>query len=737
MSKRVWKLQDFVAHTGRVHCARLGEKSGQVLATGGDDKRVNIWKVGKPHAMMSLAGHSSAVECLVFDKNEEVLVVGCAGGSMQVWNLEYRKMAGTLTGHRTACNSVEFHPYGEFFASGSADTNLKIWDLRRKSCIQTYKGHTNSISSIRFSPHGRWVATGGQDNMVKIWDLTAGKLMRDLDLHKGPVTSVAFHPKEYLLATGSADRTTKLWSLETFSCVGSTDLGSSPVQAVKFYVEEHSVISASQDALRIYPTDNLSSPLDVIDADWKGLQDMRLCSPEEKLIAISSEGSQLGIWVADLQRRESAAVKGAAGYGRLHAARPKTQAATPASASAPLAGNSSASREAAARRGSDRIPPPNVGESGATPDRLSQVTESRAPGAGYKSEASEGRRPSSSPNGDAEETRARISEQPLQTYLSDDEPFNFDLARQEQPLTTSETSSQSMAQAAPHASPTQNGDSRINMRSGAAGRAAVSSGCAVDRYDDDLNNRPVDAVLSLDTREDREVLDPSERPRPRTGEVSSEVLVRAGSSGSDGPGHRTPSRPVAQQAQLPVAQASATMGQVMQQVQQQHQQMVGVLRRRASQVQRLKDIWTQGNLTGLRDLLKMPQDEAVFCDFVRSTMRTRHLIGTLNLDACQGLLPIVRDLLFSKYDDFVFSAFQFSELMLQNFRDVILDTRRSSQQMPERQLDLAREERLRKCNACFEIFREIQGKLAASHLASRLPGLHASLRTFLHPGSNG
>ena len=109
---------------GRVQCARLGEKSGQVawhmfclhtparqrwfraavsgswvlskvLATGGDDKRVNIWKasiplnvsgfsgsalcgsegiaeaqlccampceVGKPNAMMSLTGHTSSVE---------------------------------------------------------------------------------------------------------------------------------------------------------------------------------------------------------------------------------------------------------------------------------------------------------------------------------------------------------------------------------------------------------------------------------------------------------------------------------------------------------------------------------------------------------------------------------------------------------------------------------------------------------------------------------------------------
>jgi len=302
MSKRVWKLQDFVAHSGRVHCARLGEKSGAVLATGGDDKRVNIWKVGKPHAMMSLTGHSSAVECLVFDKQEEVLVVGCAGGSMQVWNLEYRKMAGTLPGHRTACNSVEFHPYGEFFASGSSDTNLKIWDLRRKSCIQTYKGHQGAVTSIRFSPHGRWVATGGQDNMVKLWDLTAGKLMKDLDLHKGPITSLAFHPKEYLLATGSADRTMKLWSLESFRCAGTTEIVSTSVQAVKFYVEESAVLCASNDSLRVFPTDGLSTPVDTIDVDWRGLQDMRLCLPEEKIMGVSTEGTQLGIWVADLQK---------------------------------------------------------------------------------------------------------------------------------------------------------------------------------------------------------------------------------------------------------------------------------------------------------------------------------------------------------------------------------------------------------------------------------------------------
>merc|ERR1719305_1455562 len=137
--------------------------------------------------------------------------------------------------------------------------------------------------------------------------------MKDLDLHKGAITSLAFHPKEYLLASGSNDRTMKLWSLETFKSVGSTDLGSSSVQAVKFYVEEQAVLSASHDALRVYPTDSLTNPIDVIDVDWRGLQDMRLCLPEEKLIGISTDGPQLGIWVADLQKKEVGAVKPAGG----------------------------------------------------------------------------------------------------------------------------------------------------------------------------------------------------------------------------------------------------------------------------------------------------------------------------------------------------------------------------------------------------------------------------------------
>eukprot|EP01018_Ginkgo_biloba_P024245 Gb_06353 [translate_table: standard] len=196
------KLEEFVAHASNVNCLKIGKKSSRVLVTGGEDHKVNMWAIGKPNAILSLSGHSSAVESVTFDSAEVLVVAGAASGTIKLWDLEEAKIVRTLTGHRSNCISVDFHPFGEFFASGSLDTNLKIWDIRRKGCIHTYKGHTRGVNAIKFSPDGRWVVSGGEDNIVKLWDLTAGKLMHDFKCHEGQIQCIDFHPHEFLLATG-------------------------------------------------------------------------------------------------------------------------------------------------------------------------------------------------------------------------------------------------------------------------------------------------------------------------------------------------------------------------------------------------------------------------------------------------------------------------------------------------------------------------------------------------------
>lgn len=41
-----------MAHKANVNCLAMGHKSNQVLATGGDDKKVNLWAIGRKGCLM-------------------------------------------------------------------------------------------------------------------------------------------------------------------------------------------------------------------------------------------------------------------------------------------------------------------------------------------------------------------------------------------------------------------------------------------------------------------------------------------------------------------------------------------------------------------------------------------------------------------------------------------------------------------------------------------------------------
>lgn len=112
-TKMTTKLQEFVAHGSAVNCLQFGRKSGAVMVTGGEDKKVNVWAIGRPNAILSLTGHTSSVECVTFDSNESTVIAGSAGGTLKLWDLEQAKVARTLTGHRSNCISVQVYSDSE------------------------------------------------------------------------------------------------------------------------------------------------------------------------------------------------------------------------------------------------------------------------------------------------------------------------------------------------------------------------------------------------------------------------------------------------------------------------------------------------------------------------------------------------------------------------------------------------------------------------------------------------
>eukprot|EP00948_MAST-09A_sp_MAST-9A-sp1_P000551 g551.t1 len=260
--------REFVAHTKFVSCLHIGRRSKRVLVTGGEDNRVNIWRIGKPGNILSLQALQSSVRSVKFDQNEQNVAAGSSGGSIKLLNLSAGgKVARAFTGHRSECLSVDFGPFGKYLASASQDTNVKIWDIRRKDCIETYRGHSGRVTKVIFSPDGRWLASGSDDGTAKIWDLKAGKLLHNFHTHRGAITAMNFHPTDFIFLTAAKDRKLKLWDLEDFSIIASSGAISSAPMIGAFSTEGERYLTAAADSLRVWQVDPLSS-LGSTDVAW-------------------------------------------------------------------------------------------------------------------------------------------------------------------------------------------------------------------------------------------------------------------------------------------------------------------------------------------------------------------------------------------------------------------------------------------------------------------------------------
>ncbi|KAF6214639.1 hypothetical protein GE061_009382 [Apolygus lucorum] len=301
--------EEFIAHGANVTCLALGHKSGHVLVTGGDDKKVNLWAVGKPSCIISLSGHMTPIECVRFGHTENTVCAGSVAGALKVWDLEACRLMRTLTGHKSSVRCVEFHPYGDFLTSGSKDTSIKLWDIRRKGCIFTYKGHTEAVNSLKFSPDGQWIASAGQEGIVKLWDLRMGRMLREFTEHTGPVNSVEFHPHEFLLASSSQDHSINFWDLEHFSLVSTTGRESSPSRCLLFSNSGDVLFSGAHDMLRVYGWEPART-IRIKPVSWGKVRDMAISLADDKVIAASFHSTNVSIWVI-----ETSELTGSGGLG--------------------------------------------------------------------------------------------------------------------------------------------------------------------------------------------------------------------------------------------------------------------------------------------------------------------------------------------------------------------------------------------------------------------------------------
>jgi WD40 repeat protein len=199
-------------HVGRATAVAFSP-DGELVATGGEDGTVRIWRSRQGTVIRSIRAHRQAVTAVQFSHDREQVFSAGADRALKVWKVDdgrlVRELGSLLRGHRRSISSLCLSPDGFELLTGAADNTVKLWELPGGGLRRSFKKvHRSKVLTALFSRDGTVLATGGDSGEVRLIDHRPDTLIeRDGDLPKleplaglAEISGLAFSPDNTLIA---------------------------------------------------------------------------------------------------------------------------------------------------------------------------------------------------------------------------------------------------------------------------------------------------------------------------------------------------------------------------------------------------------------------------------------------------------------------------------------------------------------------------------------------------------
>ena len=172
---------------------------GKMLASGSEDKTVQLWDTLKRSKQATLKGHKEWITAVAFSADGKTVASGDAGKVIKLWDVSTRREHATLRGHKNTINALTFAPegtplYSGCLVSGSADGTIRFWDPKTGQELFTFAtGHTEWIKAVAFSENGTTLASAAFNGTVEVWSLKTGQELTTFTKAESDLTgAVAF-----------------------------------------------------------------------------------------------------------------------------------------------------------------------------------------------------------------------------------------------------------------------------------------------------------------------------------------------------------------------------------------------------------------------------------------------------------------------------------------------------------------------------------------------------------------
>lgn len=118
-----------------------------LLASGGVDKLIMIWRLSGSGGGSSIFGGKASVEA---------------------W-----RCIATLRSHEADVLDLSWAPHSPWLASASVDNSVIVWDASNfPAVVAVLKGHTGFVKGITWDPVGKYLASQSDDKTLRVWRTT-------------------------------------------------------------------------------------------------------------------------------------------------------------------------------------------------------------------------------------------------------------------------------------------------------------------------------------------------------------------------------------------------------------------------------------------------------------------------------------------------------------------------------------------------------------------------------------
>lgn len=238
-------LQHFTTHNGSVFAISC-HPTEPLAVSGGEDDLGYIWDITDGEVIVKLTGHVDSVCSASFSSDGQMVATGGMDGKVRIWRrvgtVDFRnwEFLTELQGPDEVI-WLRWHPRGTILLAGSNDSMVWLWQLPSGNTMQVFAGHSGPVQCGEFTPDGKRIVTASEDGTLMYWDPRSPTPLfklspQDARFDLENITSLAINASSTLAVVGGTSGSVRVVSLskgEVVGALGGHAEGES-VEAVQF-----------------------------------------------------------------------------------------------------------------------------------------------------------------------------------------------------------------------------------------------------------------------------------------------------------------------------------------------------------------------------------------------------------------------------------------------------------------------------------------------------------------------